>query len=392
MNKKLVLSVAASVLLLTSLACGMFIPEASVPSVVVTEAPPAIPTPEPQQQPAMVIPVSSDLLQEQDLLVSLYERVYPGVVSLQVLTTRGGGQGSGFVYDKEGHIVTNYHVIEDAVQIEVVFSSGLRTYGEVRGVDMDSDLAVVKVDVPEDELVPLSLGDSDALKVGQTVIAIGNPFGLNGTMTTGIVSALGRTLPSDRQAPGGGRFSAADLIQTDAAINPGNSGGPLFNLQGEVIGVNRAIRTASSTAQGEPVNSGIGFAISVNIVKRVTPEIIATGQYDYPYMGISSISDFTLEMIEALGLPQFTGLYVTGVQPGSPAARAGIQAGDRQTSMQGLLAGGDLVVAIDGRPVKNYDDLMRYLVSNKGPGDEIILTVLRAEESLDISVILDKRP
>jgi len=370
----------------------MFIPETSVPSVVVPEIPPASPTPQLQQQPVMVVPVSPDLLQEQDLLVALYERVYPGVVSLQVLTTRGGGQGSGFVYDKEGHIVTNYHVIEDAVQIEVVFPSGLRTYGEVRGVDMDSDLAIVKVDVPEDELVPLSLGDSDALKVGQTVIAIGNPFGLNGTMTTGIVSALGRTLPSDRQAPGGGRFSAADLIQTDAAINPGNSGGPLFNLQGEVIGVNRAIRTASSNAQGEPVNSGIGFAISVNIVKRVTPGIIADGQYDYPYMGISSISDFTLEMIEALGLPQFTGLYVTGVQPGSPADRAGLRSGNRETTLRGLLAGGDLITAIDGRPVKNYDDLMRYLVSNKGPGDEIILTVWRAEESLDISVILDKRP
>ncbi|MFO7583244.1 MAG: trypsin-like peptidase domain-containing protein [Anaerolineales bacterium] len=390
MNRKFALSVTVSILLLASLACGMFIPESAVPNIV-TPPPGLI---EPTQSPPAIIPVqvSTDLLQEQDLLMALYERVYPGVVSLQVLTTRGGGQGSGFVYDKEGHIVTNYHVIEDATQIEVVFPSGLRTYGEVRGVDLDSDLAIVKVDVPADELVPLPLGDSDALKVGQTVIAIGNPFGLNGTMTTGIVSAVGRTLPSDRQAPGGGQFSAADLIQTDAAINPGNSGGPLFNLQGEVIGVNRAIRTASSTAQGEPVNSGIGFAISVNIVKRVTPGIIADGQYDYPYMGIASISDFTLEMIEALELPQFTGLYVTSVQPGSPAARAGIRAGDRETTLLGLLAGGDLVIAIDGRPVKNYDDLMRYLVSNKGPGDEIVLTVLRGEEQIEVSVTLGKRP
>jgi S1-C subfamily serine protease len=390
MNRKFALSVAASVLLLTSLACGMFIPESAAPNIV-TPPPTLI---EPTQTPPAIIPVqvSTDLLQEQDLLMALYERVYPGVVSLQVLTTRGGGQGSGFVYDKEGHIVTNYHVIEDATQIEVVFPSGLRTYGEVRGIDLDSDLAVVKVDVPTDKLVPLPLGDSDELRVGQTVIAIGNPFGLNGTMTTGIVSAVGRTLPSDRQAPGGGQFSAADLIQTDAAINPGNSGGPLFNLQGEVIGVNRAIRTASSTAQGEPVNSGIGFAISVNIIKRVAPGIIANGQYDYPYMGIASISDFSLEMIEALELPQFTGLYVTSVQPGSPAARAGIRAGDRETALLGLLAGGDLVIAIDGRPVKNYDDLMRYLVSNKGPGDEVVLTVLRSEEQLEISILLDKRP
>ena len=389
MNKRLLLSVAVSALLLATLACGMFIPESVVPGVVLEEITPLA---SPSPQPVVVMPVSQDLLQEQELLVGLYDRVYPGVVSLQVLTAAGGGQGSGFVYDKLGHIITNHHVIEGAVQIEVVFPSGLRTYGEVRGIDLDSDLAVVKVDVPESELIPLPLGDSDALKVGQTVIAIGNPFGLNGTMTTGIVSALGRTLPSDREAPGGGRFSAADLIQTDAAINPGNSGGPLFNLQGEIIGVNRAIRTVSSNAQGEPVNSGVGFAIASNIVRRVAPGIIENGKYDYPYMGISSISEFSLEMIEALNLPQFTGLYVTGVQPGSPAERAGLQAGDKETALRGLQAGGDLVVAIDGRPIKNYDDLMRYLVSNKGPGDEIILTVLRGKERLEVSVILDKRP
>lgn len=389
MNNKLVLSVAVSTLLLATLACSMFIPESVVPGVVLEEI---IPLASSTPQPVAAMPVSQDLLQEQELLVGLYDRVYPGVVSLQVLTAAGGGQGSGFVYDKLGHIVTNHHVIEDAIQIEVVFPSGLRTYGEVRGIDLDSDLAVVKVDVPENELIPLPLGNSDALKIGQTVIAIGNPFGLNGTMTTGIVSALGRTLPSDREAPGGGRFSAADLIQTDAAMNPGNSGGPLFNLQGEIIGVNRAIRTVSSNAQGEPVNSGVGFAIASNIVRRVAPGIIENGRYDYPYMGISSVSEFSLEMIEALQLPQFTGLYVTGVQPGSPAERAGLRAGDEATDLRGLQAGGDLIIAIDGRPVKNYDDLMRYLVSNKGPGDEIILTVLRGEERLEVSVILDKRP
>jgi S1-C subfamily serine protease len=379
MNRKLTLLAAIGVLVFASLACGAFIPAENATQV----EPP---------QPAAPIFVSPDALEEQNLLVSLYERVYPGVVSLQVLTQVGGGQGSGFVFDKQGHIVTNYHVVDGATQIEVIFSSGLRTYGEVRGVDADSDLAVVKVKVPEDELTPLLLGDSSALKVGQTVIAIGNPFGLNGTMTTGIVSALGRTLPSDRQAPGGGFFSAADLIQTDAAINPGNSGGPLFNLQGEVIGVNRAIRTVASNSQGEPVNSGIGFAISVNIVKRVAPEIIKNGKYDYPYMGIASISEFSLEMIEALDLPQFTGIYVTAVQPNSPAARAGLQAGSQQSSINGLPSGGDLIVEIDGRPIKTYDDLMRYLITQKGPGDVVILTVLRGEERLEISLTLDKRP
>jgi S1-C subfamily serine protease len=379
MNRKLTLLAAIGVLVFASLACGAFVPAENATQV----EPP---------QPAAPIFVSPDALEEQNLLVSLYERVYPGVVSLQVLTQVGGGQGSGFVFDKQGHIVTNYHVVDGATQIEVIFSSGLRTYGEVRGVDADSDLAVVKVKVPEDELTPLLLGDSSALKVGQTVIAIGNPFGLNGTMTTGIVSALGRTLPSDRQAPGGGFFSAADLIQTDAAINPGNSGGPLFNLQGEVIGVNRAIRTVASNSQGEPVNSGIGFAISVNIVKRVAPEIIKNGKYDYPYMGIASISEFSLEMIEALDLPQFTGIYVTAVQPNSPAARAGLQAGSQQSSINGLPSGGDLIVEIDGRPIKTYDDLMRYLITQKGPGDVVILTVLRGEERLEISLTLDKRP
>jgi S1-C subfamily serine protease len=384
MNRKFALLVAIGALALASLACSAFLTPAGNPA-----SPANFP---PTSQPQSPVFVSPDLLDEQNLLVGLYERVYPGVVSLQVLTSVGAGQGSGFVYDKQGHIVTNYHVVEGATQIEVIFSSGLRTYGEVRGVDTDSDLAIVKVNVPEGELFPMTMGDSDALKVGQTVIAIGNPFGLNGTMTTGIVSALGRTLPSDRTAPGGGFFSAADLIQTDAAINPGNSGGPLFNLQGEVIGVNRAIRTVASNSQGEPVNSGIGFAISVNIVKRVAPEIIKNGKYDYPYMGISSISDFTIEMTEALGLPQFTGIYVTSVQPNSPAARAGLQAGSQESAITGLPAGGDLIVAIDGRPVKTYDDLMRYLITQKSPGDEVVLTVLRGEERLEISLTLAKRP
>jgi 2-alkenal reductase len=380
MNRKLALLVAIGALALASLACSAFLTPAGPANI------------SPTNQPAAPMFVSPDLLDEQNLLVGLYERVYPGVVSLQVLTPLGAGQGSGFIYDKLGHIVTNNHVVEGATQIEVIFASGLRTYGQVRGVDTDSDLAIVKVDVPESELVPMTMGDSDTLKVGQTVIAIGNPFGLNGTMTTGIVSALGRTLPSDRTAPGGGFFSAADLIQTDAAINPGNSGGPLFNLQGEVIGVNRAIRTVASNSQGEPLNSGIGFAISVNIVKRVAPEIIKNGKYDYPYIGIASISDFTIEMTEALGLPQFTGIYVTSVQPNSPASRAGLQAGDRESSITGLPAGGDLIVAIDGRPVKTYDDLMRYLITQKGPGDVIVLTVLRGEERLEISLTLGKRP
>ena len=196
---------------------------------------------------------------EQSGLVALYENVSPGTVA--IITDLG--QGSGFVYDGNGHIITNYHVIEGATTVEVRFNSGYMAYGTIIGTDTDSDLAIVKVDAPAEEIHPLPLGDSNSLKVGQTVVAIGNPFGLNGTMTVGIVSALGRTLDAIHETPDGQPFTAGDIIQTDAAINPGNSGGPLFNTSGEVIGINRAIRTLSSTTTGEPVNSGIGFAVSI---------------------------------------------------------------------------------------------------------------------------------
>jgi 2-alkenal reductase len=272
--------------------------------------------------------------------------------------------------------------------------SGYKAYGTVIGSDLDSDLAIVKVDVPAEELHPLPLGDSNALKVGQTVIAIGNPFGLNGTMTVGIISALGRTLDSAHATPDGSFFTAGDIIQTDAAINPGNSGGPLFNANGEVIGINRAIRTTNFTTSGEPINSGIGFAVSVNMVKRVAPSLIADGKYDYPYLGISSLPDgnMTLDVIEALGLKSFTGAYVTSIVTGGPADKAGIKAGDTPTKISGLQAGGDLIVAIDGHPVHSFDEMLAYLITNRGPGDTVVLTVLRGDEKVDVSLTLDKRP
>ena len=324
--------------------------------------------------------------------MALFQRVNPGVIAIKTVGNQAGSLGSGFVFDKQGHIVTNYHVVEGSKQVEVDFTSGLKTYGTVIGADLDSDLAVVKVDAPAEGLHPLTLGDSDALQVGQTVIAIGNPFGLNSSMTTGIVSALGRTLDSMHASSGGRFFTAGDIIQTDAAINPGNSGGPLFNLNGEVVGVNRAIRTVNSTDSGEPLNSGIGFAVSSNIVKRVVPVLIEKGKYDYPYLGISAFDDLGLPAIEALGLKSFTGAYVTAVAEGGPAQKAGIIAGDKPTSIPGLLGGGDLIVAIDGHAVKTFDDLLRYLINNKSPGDTVVLTVLRGEESVDITVTLAKRP
>jgi S1-C subfamily serine protease len=377
MNKKKSM-LAFVVLTLAILACQV---PGTAPTPIVLDPGEPIPTVIPNddvQAPA----------ESQDTLVALYDRVSPGTVA--IITDQG--QGSGFVYDGAGHVITNYHVIEGANVIEVRFTSGFMGYGTVVGTDLDSDIAVVKVAGPAEEFHAVPLGDSDALNVGQTVVAIGNPFGLDTTMTVGIVSALGRTLDSAHQSPDGNLFTAGDIIQTDAAINPGNSGGPLFNINGEVIGVNRAIISNNTTAEGQPTNSGIGFAVSVNIVKRVVPVLIETGKYDYPYLGISSIDSLTLEMVEALGLKAFTGAYVTNVASGSPADQAGVQAGNQTTNLGNLRAGGDLIVAIDSRDVRTFDELLSYLITNKGPGDIVVLTVLRGEEKLDLSITLGKRP
>ena len=345
-------------------------------------------------QPVLpVAPIASTAVNpaaEQNGLVTLFANVSPGTVA--IITDQG--QGSGFVYDAQGHVITNYHVIEGAKTIEVRFTSGYMAYGTVVGTDLDSDIAIIKVDAPANELHPLPLGNSSALKVGQTVVAIGNPFGLNSTMTVGIVSALGRTLDSAHTTPDGSLYTAGDIIQTDAAINPGNSGGPLFNSNGEVIGINRAIRTDSTTATGQPVNSGIGFAVSINIVKRVIPALIATGKYDYPFLGISSLpnENMDLPVMEALGLKSYTGAYVTDVSAGGPADKAGIKAGTTPTNIPTLFSGGDLIVAIDGQEIHTFDDMLSYLINNKGPGDSVVLHVLRNNEKVDVTVTLDKRP
>lgn len=327
----------------------------------------------------------------EDALIELYENVSPGVVSIQIYTMDSSGVGSGFVVDKDGHIVTNYHVIEDAVEIEVHFSSGLKVYAEVIGTDLDSDIAVLEVDVDPDELVPLTIGDSDQVRVGQTVVAIGNPYGLSGTMTTGIVSARGRTLESIRQSESGQYFSTGDLIQTDATINPGNSGGPLLNLNGEVIGINRAIQTDTSSLTGDDSYTGIGFAVSSNILQLVLPSLIEEGTYIYPYLGISSYDSLTLAQAEYLGLSQATGAYVVEVVEGGPADEAGIQQGDEATSTQGLYAGGDLIIAVDDVEVLTFSDLLSYLMLNKQPGDEMDVTVLRDGEEMVFTVTLGER-
>lgn len=326
-----------------------------------------------------------------EVLVALYKRVNPSVVLIQTLTDYGQGAGSGFLYDSQGHIVTNYHVIEGATDIEVHFPTGLKTRGAVVATDLDSDLAVVKVDLVPAGITPLPLGDSDLLQVGQTVIAIGNPFGLDSTMTVGIVSAKGRTLASFRDAPDGGVFSAGDLIQTDAAINPGNSGGPLLNLNGEVVGINRAIQTRSSLYE-TPANSGVAFTISSNIIRRVVPSLIETGSYDYPYLGVVAKEELTLLEQEALGITYPVGAYVIQATTNGPAQKAGVRGGTINSSIPGLPLGGDLIIAVDGQPVRVFADLLAYLMKQKSPGELITLTIIRDNQQQEVQITLEKRP
>ncbi len=330
----------------------------------------------------------------EDALVNIYQRVNPGVVSVIVYTVDGEvGQGSGFVYDLEGHIITNYHVVENAQEIEATFPEGTRERATVIGEDVDSDIAVILVDVDQNVLHPLTLGNSSNLEVGQFVIAIGNPYGYSGTMTTGIISARGRILDSLRSSQTGSNYAAGDLLQTDAAINPGNSGGPLLDLSGNVIGINRAIYAdSSSILVGSASYSGIGFAIPIDIVKKVLPFLIADGSYDYPFLGISSQDGLTMQEVEAMGFdPSVQGVYVLDVTSGGPAARAGLRAGTRPTEYEGLYAGGDMIVALDGNPVENFNGLLTYLFMNKAPGDPITLTILRNGVEKDIEVILGTR-
>jgi len=363
-------------------------------SIMACQVTSLFPTPIPTATSVPALPLSlstTDLTSQQDRLMSIYQLYSPGVVSIRTTTA----QGSGWIYSGDGYIVTNNHVVGTETQVEVDFASGLKTYGNVVGTDAYSDLAVIKVDVAASDLQPLAMGDSDILQVGQTVIAIGNPFGLSGTMTTGIISALGRALATLNQASGGGYFSNADIIQTDTALNPGNSGGPLLNLNGEVIGINSAIETAASTTSGEPANSGIGFAISINTVKRVVPSLIQDGKFDYPYLGLSTQDDLPLSVIEALGLKKTSGAYVTSVIPGGPSDQAGIQAGTEPLDLagyQGLNKGGDLIIAIDGHPVVTFDDMIRYLALHKSPGETVILTILRSDQQVEVPVVLGKRP
>ncbi len=328
-------------------------------------------------------PLSTDI---ESALVELYKRVNPAVVHIYVLDEQSFviGTGSGFVYDDLGHIVTNNHVVTGAQGLEVVFSDGTRRSAEVVGTDVDSDLAVIRIESLPEGVGSIPLGDSDNVQVGQFVVAIGNPFDETGSLSLGVISGLGRSLSSDRIAEGGGRYSLPQVIQTDAAINPGNSGGPLLNLAGEVVGVNSAIRTSTGT------NSGVGFSIPVNAVRRVIPALIAEGVYHYPYIGIR-MSPLDLASQQEMGLPQAAGAYVIDITPNSPAQRAGLIASGFNDTV-GLIPGGDLIIAVDGRPIASPDDLISFLVFNAEVGQTIMLTVIRNGEQIELPLTLAERP
>jgi 2-alkenal reductase len=368
-----------AVLAITGLACQF---SGLVPATAVA------PVPTPTTSTSSALPVSPSgntvTTDQQNQLEALYQTVLPGVVTVQTST----GLGSGFVYSTDGYIVTNAHVVGTDKKVEVDFTDGTKVYGTVVGADQNADLAAIKVTVPASELHPLALGDSNTLKVGETVAAIGDPELLTGSMTVGIVSAVGRSQPGNVQVSSGTYYATGDIIQTDALLNHGNSGGPLLNLAGQVVGVNWSVQV--DTQSGYP--TGIGYSISINTVKRVIPELIQTGKFAYPYLGLSTQDNLPLDVINTLGLKSNTGAYVAEVVPGGPADKAGIKAGTVATNIQGFQSGGDLIVAVDNQPVMVFDDLMRYLLLNKSPGDKVVLTVLRGSQKLNITVTLGTRP
>ncbi|MBP7691431.1 MAG: trypsin-like peptidase domain-containing protein [Anaerolineales bacterium] len=378
-------ALAVAALALAGLACNAFVtspPAAPAAPVVVTQV---VTAPAPVSAPAVSISSS-----EEEALIALYQRVDPAVVSIAILTELGSSAGSGWLYDAEGHIVTNQHVVEGATAIEVNFASGFKTRAEVVGTDPDADLAVIKADRLPAGVQPLTLGDSSLVQVGQRAIAIGNPFRQAGTMTLGIISSLGRTQEGNRTNADGSSFSTPDIIQTDAPINPGNSGGPLLNLSGEVIGVVRSIAVDTNTAN--PANSGVGYAIAANTVRQIVPFLIKDGKFVYPYLGITSLSEMPLELQEQLGLADMLGTYVTSVTPGGPAEQAGVRPDSADRTSPNFNGDGDLIVAVDGRPVRVFADLMSYLVNNTRPGQVITLSVVRQGQARDVPLTLGERP
>lgn len=380
----------AALIALTSLACSSVFPTRRE-SLAPTQSVQIVPAQPQQVLPQQVLPTldANTIIPGDESFVALYAQVNPSVVNISIYADDGQGnilqtsQGSGFVYDDAGRIITNAHVVQGAEQVDVRFSDGIIRRAEILGYDLNSDLAVVQVSDMPDSAHPLPFGTMEELRVGQSVVAIGNPFGLSGSLTRGIISALGRTIPALNV------FSIPQSIQTDAAINPGNSGGPLLNLQGEVIGINDQIETAD----GSRANSGVGFAIPVSIIELVVPSLIAEGSFTWPWIGVRG-SELSYELIAGMDLPVEKGAYIWQVVDGGPAAKAGLRGASDTKSVDGRPTdiGGDVVIAINGQLVESFDDMLVYVALKTRPGDTITVTVIRDGAQKDIEIKLEPRP
>ena len=318
-------------------------------------------------------------------LIEIFEKSEPGVVRVNIqknqTESERGGVGSGFVFDKQGHIITNAHVIKDATKTVVTFLDGRSYSAEIIGVDEYTDIGVIKVNADLKLLNPLSLGDSSNLQVGEPITAIGNPFGLSGSMTSGIISQMGRLLPSNSG------YSIPDVIQTDAAINPGNSGGPLLNMRGEIVGINTAIQSTTGEF------TGVGFAIPSQTVTKIVPTLISDGEYKHPWIGISG-TDIDLEMANVMELDTTLGFLIITVVEDSPASDAGLIGSNKMIEVEGreYAIGGDIIVSVDGIDVRKIDDILIHLQRVKAVGDEMILEVLRDGRTTNVTIVLQERP
>ena len=318
-------------------------------------------------------------------LIDIFEKSEPGVVRVNTQRNQTGdeigGVGSGFVFDKKGHIITNAHVIEDSTKTIVTFLDGRSYNAEIIGIDEYTDIGVIKVNADLKLLKPLSLGDSSNLQVGEPITAIGNPFGLSGSMTSGIISQMGRLLPS------GSGYSIPDVIQTDAAINPGNSGGPLLNMRGDIVGINTAIQSTTGEF------TGVGFAIPSQTVAKIVPTLISQGEYKHPWIGISG-RDIDPDMAKVLGLNDALGFLIITVVENSPASDAGLIGSNKTVKVDGreYSIGGDVIMAVDGMDVRKIDDILIHLQRVKTVGDEMNLEILRDGRTTNVTIVLQERP
>jgi S1-C subfamily serine protease len=348
-------------------------------------APPESLKPDTSNDNANIVAEATPLFSKSLSLIEIFEKSEPGVVRVNIQRGESedvtGGIGSGFVFDKKGHIITNAHVIKDANKVVVTFLDGRSYNADIIGTDTYTDIAVIKVNTDLSFLHPLSIGDSSNLKVGEQIAAIGNPFGLSGSMTAGIVSQLGRLLPTESN------YQIPDVIQTDAAINPGNSGGPLLNMRGEIVGINTAIQSGTGEF------AGIGFSIPSQTVAKIVPTLIEKGEYEHPWIGIAG-RDIDPDMASALNLKDAIGFLVITVVEDSPAFKGGLIGSDKTIDVDGVNypVGGDVILAVDGKEVRKIDDILVHLQRVKSVGDEMVLEILRDGRTTNITITLDARP